>query len=120
MTCLNPISSYEAKAPVAGLVVVVAERAAEAGESVAAVTRALAAMTSKTFSRHFPSPPPQVCLISWLRCACDKFIYLLILYSSLTFCCCDAAHSSLLQGMQTLSLGFGQRARVFTVSGLRL
>jgi hypothetical protein len=95
MTCLNPISGYEAKAPVAGLAAVAAERAAEAGESVAAVTRALAAMTSKTFSRHFPSTPPQVCLLSWPRCAGDKFIYLLILYSSLTFCCCGAAHNTL-------------------------
>ncbi|KAG0598809.1 hypothetical protein M758_12G102100 [Ceratodon purpureus] len=51
---------YEAKAPAAGLAAVAAERSAEAGESVAAVTRALATMTSKTFSRHFPSPPPQV------------------------------------------------------------
>lgn len=59
---------YEAKAPVAGLAAVAAERAAEAGESVAAVTRALAAMTSKTFSRHFPSPPPQ------LNTPCDQSI----------------------------------------------
>lgn len=62
---MEPRSGYEEKEkPPAGFAAIAAARAAEAGESVAAVTRALAAMTSVQFSRHYSSPPPQVCLES--------------------------------------------------------